>query len=174
MPLTELDKLRLAVQDTVQSENAIFTGNGLDTRFELAHLNATSGTAYQEIQNNWIPFMDSPLEPNPIVFSTSGYVDLGSRRVSAGSAFRVTYVHSVFTDDELAHFMDAGGSLRGAQIEAIEALMFDSLKRAQWSAPGGTSYNDTAAQAQLVRMHERLLKQTADEAISGGRSIGWE
>lgn len=165
MALTDLERIRLVIQDKPQTQNAVYTANGVDTRYELAYPNPQEGSAFVETNQRWAMTAAS--------FQADGYVVFPDR-VSANSAFRVEYAHTVFTDDELRYYMEAGGDTRGAQILAIETLMFDSLKRAQWGAPDGTSYNDTAAQAQLIKMHERLLKQQSDAAIGFGGVKGWE
>ena len=93
--------------------------------------------------------------------------------ISANSGFRVTYTHSVFSDDEIGHFTAVGGDVNGAALEAIEALMFDSLKRARWMAPDLSQYDDTAAQGQLRAMWDRLHELSKEDAIVQGGFQSW-
>jgi hypothetical protein len=51
--------------------------------------------------------------------------------------------------------------------------MFDSLKRARWSTPDGTTYDDTAAMAQLRDMYDRLAEQQAAASVSEGGYASW-
>jgi len=103
---------------------------------------------------------------------SSGMVEF-AHRISANSAFRVSYVHTVFSDAEIDDFIDRGNDLLGAQIAAVETLMFDSLKRVSWRAHDGTSYNDTHAQQTLQAMHTKLKRQQMDEAQAILGVYGW-
>ena len=93
--------------------------------------------------------------------------------MSANSAFLVTYAYSVFNDAEIDQFVSAGGSIRGAQLEAVTTLMFDGLKRARWRSPDGTTFDDTQAQGALQQMYDKLQNETTQEAIAAGATFSW-
>ena len=61
----------------------------------------------------------------------------------------------------------------GAALEAVKALMFDSLKRAKWAAPDGTEYDDTAAQQQLQKLYEQLNEEVNEGAVDAGAYASW-
>ena len=161
MALTTAQQVRLGIQDQPLWEDRVMSGDGLTFRWNLSpHTNVSSGTAYVSVPNGWL-VTGSTWYSNP----ASVYLD---RRVSANSAFRLTYIHSVFSDDEIDYFVSANGNtILGAQIAAVETLMFDSLKRASWTSPDGMSVNDTQAQSMLQQMHDRLVSQRADSIIDG-------
>jgi hypothetical protein len=93
--------------------------------------------------------------------------------ISANSAYNVRYIHTTFSDDEITNFLDVGGTILGAALEAVEALMFDAIKRARWMASDGTQYDDTSAQSHLARMHELLSTQIEAESTSAGGFGSW-
>jgi len=165
MTLSTAQQVRLKIQDLPAVANDTYYGDGTATLFLLPHRNLTSGTAY-------VPIGGTAWTATGAVFDASGYVQF-SGILPAGSAFRVQYVHSVFSDEEIGHFTAAGGTVNGAALQAIEALMFDSLKRARWMAPDGTQFDDTQAQGQLLRMYEVLGQQAKEEAIAGGAVESW-
>lgn len=164
MPLTSAERVRLKIQDPPLLGAGAGVGDGTAVVFALPHRNLTSGTAYVSTTIGW--------SATGAAFDPTGTVTFASR-ISAGSAFRCTYVYSTFSDAEVDEFLTTGGSIVGAAIEACEALMFDGVKRASWSAPDGSSFNDTAAQGHLRELHAILTAQQADEAIAGGSSASW-
>lgn len=165
MTLTTAQQVRLKIQDAPIIADETYYGNGTAVTFVLPHRNITSATAY-------VPAGGTAWSATGATFSPSGYVTF-SGVISANSAFRVNYVHTTFSDDEINHFITAGGTVNGAALQAVEALMFDSLRRARWMAPDGTQYDDTQAQAMLSRMWEQLQRAAGDEAIAGGSMESW-
>jgi hypothetical protein len=93
--------------------------------------------------------------------------------VSANSAYRLTYVHSVFSDEEIENMLEVGGSVNGAAIQAIETLMFDAIKRSEWESPDGTEYNDTMAMGHLRSMYTKLKDNLDQEVLAGGTIASW-
>ena len=163
MPLTTAQQVRLRIQDRLRFGEEVRAGDGLAAGFKLAQgapfSTLISATAFVPVAAGW----------SATGASFDG--DLGlvafSGVISANSAWRATYQWSVFSEDELGYFTAQGGSVAGAALEAVKALMFDSLKRARWSAPDGTSYDDTAAMNQLQKMYDQLREELR-EAPEGG------
>ena len=164
MTLTSAERVRLKIADPPTLGAGAGVGDGTAVTFALPHRNLTSATAYLSTTNGW--------SATGATFDPTGAVTFAAR-ISANSAFRVTYVYSVFSDAEVDEFLTTGGSVIGAAVEACEALMFDGVKRASWSAPDGSSYNDTGAQAHLRELHAILTAQQGDEAIAGGSTASW-
>ena len=87
--------------------------------------------------------------------------------VSASSAFRTTYVHSVFSEDEITNFVEIGGNVNGAAIEALHTLMFDAAKRARWMGSDGSQYDDTLAADNLWKAYSAIK----EEQIEAGAAV---
>lgn len=163
MTLSTLQQVRLRIQDPYRYGEETRVGDGTAATFKLGqgapHSWITAPSAYVVASNAW--------SATGATFDTGFGIVAFSATISANTAWRATYQWAVFSDDEVNQFLSDGGDVLGASIEAIRALMFDSLKRASWSAPDGTSYDDTAAQSQLAKMYE-LLKDEQREAPAGG------
>ena len=165
-PLTTAYQVRLRIQDLPRQVDITRHGDGTGTRYHLEHRNITSGTAYVAPGGTaWSATAGS-------VFNASGFVDL-SGVVSANSAVRFVYVHSVFSDNEIGHYTAAGGDIPGAAIQAVRALRFDGLRRASWAAPDGTEYDDTAALTELDRLEKSLRREIEDAAFAAGSIESW-
>ena len=165
MALTTAQQVRLKIQDPPTLADNTYYGDGQSLSFTLPHRNIVSGSAYVfNASGQW--------SATGATFNTSGSVSF-SDIMSAGSGFRTTYVFSNFSDAEVEHFITAGGNVNGAAVQAIEALMFDSLRRARWMAPDGAQYDDTQAQAMLSRMYTQFKEEGAEEAIYGGGFQSW-
>ncbi len=136
MSLTTAQQIRLKIADIPRLSDLTFYGDGLASSFVLPHNNLVSGTAYVPNGAAWAS--------TGATFNTSGMVSFANT-ISANSAFRTTYVYSVFSDDEIDHFLTAGGNVNGAAIEALHTLMFDAAKRARWMGSDGSQYDDTLA-----------------------------
>lgn len=168
MALTSAQILRLRIQDQPTLADTTLAGDGTATAFLLPsnHRNVTSGSA----------FVPGPggtgWSGTGAAFDPSGQVAFADV-ISANSAYRLTYVRSTFADAEIDQFLADGGSIRGGAIEAVQTLMFDGLKRARWSSPDGTSYDDTAAMKLLNDLYAALKTEQADEAVSFGGVASW-
>ena len=168
MTLTSAQSVRLKIQDTpyLGAENLL--GDGTAVTFALARRNLSSGSAYVVTTGGY--------SATGATFDASGAVTF-SGRISANSAFRVTYVYSTFSDDEIDHFLTVGKSVVGAALEAAHALAFDGLRRASWGAPDGARFDDTAAQRHVMDLIKMLedeeREDEADEAIAGGSAASW-
>ena len=164
MPLTTAQQVRLRIQDQATYADATYYGDGTATVFSLPHRNLISGTAYVPGGTGWTA--------TGAAFDPLGAVSF-SGVISANSAWRVRYIHSTFSDDEVDHMIAAGGSVDGAALEAVETLMFDGLRRASWTSPDGAAYDDTAAMKLLNDLYKTLKDAQADEALAGGSIESW-
>ncbi len=171
MPLNTAQQVRLRVQDQHLRHEMTFPGDGSASAFALPHRNLQSGTAFVFVTAAG----GTPLtgwSATGATFDVSGFVTFASVP-SAASALRMTYVHSTFSDDEIGHFTAVGGSVNGAAFEAVEALMFDSLKRAAWAAGDGTTFDDTKAMDQLRFMHSAFKAELQQAEIGMGDVASW-
>ena len=163
MPLTPAQQVRLRIQDPWRWDEESRVGDGLTSAFKLKQ-----GSPYSNVSA-----VSRSIVSGAALTATGGAIDTGlglvtfSVAISAQSAWRASYQWAVFSDEEIGHFTAVGGSVLGAALEAVKALMFDSLRRARWAAPDGTSYDDTAAQKQLTEMY-RLMKDEERETPEGG------
>lgn len=164
MALTTAQQVRLKIQDLPAIVEDTYYGDGTASAFILPHNNLTSGTAMVVGANGW--------SATAATFDVSGYVTF-SGAISANTAFRVRYVQSVFSEDELGHFTAVGGSVLGAASEALESLMFDGIKRARWRGADGNEYDDTAALNYLTRLYDKIQEQLEQDAINSGGFQGW-
>lgn len=164
MPLTTAQQVRLKIQDQPLIADITYIGDGSATIYPLPHRNVSSGTAYIGATGGWAS--------TGAAFDASGFVAF-SGVISANSAWRARYVHSTFSDEEVDHFITAGGDVNGAALEAVGALMFDGLRRAKWASPDGTEYDDTAAMKLLSELYDRLEKERGEMAVLSGGIVGW-
>lgn len=165
MALTTAQQVRLRIQDAPRLADSTYYADGKAAEFLLPHSNITSASAYVTVSNGqW--------SATGATFNVSGRVAF-SGAISANSAYRTTYVYSTFSDDEIGHFTAVGGNVAGAAREAARTLLFDSLKRSKWAAPDGTTYDDTAAMAQLYRLIEQLDEEIAGGDIESGGFVSW-
>lgn len=170
MALTTAQYVRLRIQDIPAIWDQTLYGDGTADTFSLNQRNQSSATAFVPIGAGG----------GTAWSATGGAFDsaVGSLQfsgiISAQSAFRVRYIFSVYSDDEINTFLTAGGgSVNGATIEAIQSLLFDAQKRAVWRAPDGSMYDDTAAQKALKDLYDVAVNQQAQDAIAGGGISEW-
>lgn len=164
MPLTTAQRVRLRIQDQPTILEHVLYGDGLADTFALPGGVITSATAYVTSGAAW--------SATGATFA-SGYVQF-SGVISAASGIRARYVRSTFSDDEIDDFVTVGGTVNGASLEAVKTLMFDGLKRSSWTAPDGTSHNDTAAMGLLRDLYAVLDAETEDEAAAAnGGVMSW-
>jgi hypothetical protein len=164
MSLTTAQQVRLRIQDQPLIADVIRYGDGSASAFQLEHRNITSGTAFVPGAGGWTA--------TGATFDPTGCVVFDGV-ISANSGCRFRYVHSTFGEDEIGHFTAVGGSVRGAALEAVRTLMFDSLKRASWAAPDNTRFDDTAALEQLRALYDRLRAEIAEDEIAAGDYAAW-
>lgn len=162
--LTTAQQIRLRIQDQPRRADVTRYGDGTANSFLTEQTNLTSGSAFVPAAGGW--------SATGATFDASGLVSF-SGVISANSAFRLTYTYSVFSDDEIAHFQSAGGDVLGASVEAVQALMFDGLKRGSWAAPDGSRYDDTAAMALLNSLYDKLKAQQYEQADFGAGLQSW-
>jgi hypothetical protein len=163
--LSTADQVRLKIQDAPLLSDRTFYGDGTAATFLLPHRNLQSATAY-------VPLGATAWTATGCTFDASGQVAF-SGVISANSAFRLTYIYATFSDTEIGQFTAEGGTVIGASIIACESLMFDAAKRARWSSPDGTTYDDTQAMQHLREMYLLLQATQSQDAIDPGGHIGW-
>jgi hypothetical protein len=162
--LTTAQQVRLLISDVPTLADSVYYGDGLRAVFPLPNRNLTTGSAYVPVAAGW--------SATGATFNPSGSVTF-TGTISAASAFRTTYVYSTFSDDEIDTWLTAGGSVNGAAIQAVQTLMFDSLKRASWAAPDGTRYDDKLAQNELKNLYDTLKCEEAEQAVAQGGIAPW-
>jgi hypothetical protein len=136
MPLTTAQMVRERIQDIPTLANDTYYGDGLAVTFQLPHRNLTSASAFVQGTNAWAS--------TGATFNASGYVTFADV-ISANSAFRVQYVHSVFSDELIDQRVSALGNVLDVSLEFARDLLFDSVKRAKWVAPDSSEWDDTKA-----------------------------
>ena len=164
MALTTAEQVRLGIQDKPRVARDTYTADGVSTGYQLPHFNMTTASAYVIAAGAW--------SGTGATFA-SGEVSFGTA-ISANSAFMVHYTYTVFSDNEIDHMITAGGgSINGARLEAVQTLMFDSLKRARWQSPDGTMFDDTKAQDTLSKMYDKFSNENLQDAIGGESLLSW-
>lgn len=164
--LTSAQYTRSKIRDIPTWIDVTRYGDGTATRFGLApHINVTAGSAF-------VPLGATAWSATGCAYNYSGFVDF-SGVISANSAVRLTYQHTVFSDDEINDFLSIGGSILGAAIEAVQALMFDAVKAAVWAAPDGTSYSNVGAQNHTRQLYEKLQEEQDRQSIIAGSQQSW-
>lgn len=163
---TTAQQIRLKIQDIPVLADVTLYGDGIASTFLLNYANLTSGSAFvpSAAGGGW--------SGTGATFNASGSVSFATA-ISANSAFRLSYVHSTFSDDDIDTFLSAGGTVVGASMEALVALMFDATKRARWMASDSSSYDDTSAQSHLRGMYELLQAEVEKEAVFSGGIDSW-
>ena len=165
MVMSALQQVRLRIADFPSIADLTYASDGSGSAFNLQHRNITSGTAFVLGSN-------SQWSATAAAFDAPGIVTF-SAVISANSAYRVRYVYSTFSDDEINNWLDVGGTVAGASLEAVQTLMFDSLRRASWRAPDGSSYDDKLALSDLKALYDVLRDVQDDEAFGGGGVESW-
>jgi hypothetical protein len=155
--LTTAQQIRLKIADLPRLADATWYGDGLASSFVLPHTNLISGTAYVPNGAAWAS--------TAATFNASGMVSFSST-ISANSAFRTTYVHSVFSDTEIDNFVEIGGNVNGAAIQALHTLMFDAAKRASWSSPDGTQYSDVGSMDALWHAYSAIKEEDLQAGVA--------
>lgn len=164
MALGETARFRSFIQDPRRIADVVTYGDGTAALFMLAHANVQEGTAFVPGPGGW--------SATGATFNTTGFVELATA-ISANSAVRLRYEHSVFSNDEIGEWFTHGGSFNNAARLAILTLQFDGLRRAKWTAPDGTSFDDTAALARLRELYDLLGQEDENAAIAGGAVGSW-
>lgn len=164
MTLTTAQSVRLKIADLPKLADNTYYGDGLASAFLLPHPNISSGSAFVPGTNTWTA--------TGATFNESGMVSFSSV-ISANSAFRITYVHSVFSETEISAFIEVGGSVRGASIEALHTLMFDAAKRARWMASDGSQYDDTLAADNLWKAYSAIKEEEYQDGVAAISLQSW-
>lgn len=165
MSLTTAQQVRLKISDIPTLADEVLYGDGQTSSFTLPHRNITTGSAFLIGTNGqW--------SATAATFNTSGVVAFAAVP-SAASGIRVTYTYSTFADTDIDQFIESGGDVLGAAVEAVQSLMFDGLRRAAWRASDGSQYDDTRAIQLLKDLYMTLSEEQAEDAISGGDVVSW-
>ena len=170
MALTTAQQIRLRVQDQPKIADVVRYGDGSASAFDLQHVNLTSASAFIMVSAGGVPA--TGWSATAATFNASGYVTF-SGVPSANSALKLRYVYSTFSDDEIDHYQTVGGNINGAALEAVQALMFDGLKRSKWKAPDGTEYSDVEAMKELNDLYDRLKVEELEDGIAAGGFGQW-
>lgn len=160
---TSAQRLRTRIQDPLRIADVVSYGDGTASTFALGNSNVSDGTAFVPGPGGW--------SATGATFDSTGFVVFATA-ISANSAYRVRYVHHIFSEAEINDWLDSG-NLNTAAKQAVIALMFDGLKRAKWSAPDGTSYDDTAALAQLRQLYDILDEEDESVWVASGSTGSW-
>lgn len=164
MPLTTAQQLRLKCADVPYLREQTLVGDGYASSFLLPHRNITTGSAFVQVGGTaW--------SATGATFNASGMVSFATASIQSASAVRVTYVESVFSDDEIDHFITAGGSVNKAAMEALHTLFFDASKRARWQSPDGAGYDDVNSIPALYRAYSALQEE---EQLAGASDVGFQ
>jgi hypothetical protein len=161
MPLTPLQRLRQRVQDEPRRVDAVYQGDGRAAAFALPHTHLTSGSAFVPAAPGW--------SATAATFDPSGVVTFANP-ISANSAFRVVYVHSVFSDSVLEDYASAYGD--AAALQCAYDLLFDATKRARWAA-AGASYDDTEARLTVRDLISALKAELTDQSLHTAALHPW-
>lgn len=165
MPLTTAQRVRLKISDAPRIADLTRYGDGTANTFQTEHVNLSSGSAF-------VPLGSTAWSATGVTFNASGFYSFIGV-ISANSAYRVTYVYSVFSDTEIDQFIEDGGTIVGAAVEAVGSLMFDSLRCARWMASDGSSYDNTSSQNHAREMYDKLVEELEREAATAGGFQSW-
>lgn len=163
MPLTDLERVRQRIQDEPRRVDAVYHGDGTANQFALPHTHLTSGSAFVPAVNGW--------SATGATFDPSGVVAF-SNTISANSAFRVVYVHSVFSDATIDDYITNYGSVNAAALQCAYDLLFDAAKRARWAA-AGASFDDTEAHYALRDVVSALKAELYADSLHAAALTAW-
>lgn len=167
--LTSAQAVRLRIRDLPVIADDTYIGDGSGRLFNLPHENISSGSAF-------VPGANGQWSATAAAFNASGFVEFDGT-ISANSAWRARYVHSVFSDEDIEHRLTTESGLTRVSLAFVKDLMFDGLKRAKWAAPDGSEYDDTKAIDLLDKLYRALAGEIAEvdseAAIAGGAIAGW-
>lgn len=164
MTLDITAQVRLRISDRWRFAEEVRGGDGTASGWKLGQgapfASIMSGSAFVSVAAGW--------SGTGATFETGLGLVAFANVISANSAWRAAYQWALFSDDEITQFLSDGGSVAGAALQACRTLMFDSLRRSRWAAPGGTQFDDTKAMDQLQKLYDQLLEEVRDGQSSGG------
>ena len=165
MTLSSASLVRQRIQDFPQPIDDTYYGDGTATRHRLPHVNLQSGSAWVSPAGNaWVATGGT--------FNVTGYVDFANV-VSAQSAFRVAYVHSVWSDDTIGEYITAGGGVLGASLQCAYDLLYDNVKRSRWMAANGSQYDNMQAGQFVKDIISAIKEEMQEESVFGGSMASW-
>lgn len=157
--------VRQRIQDFLQYEDTTYYGDGTATRHKLPHVNLQSGSA-------WVAPAGNAWVATGATFNVTGYMDFANV-VSAQTAFRVAYVHSVWSDDVIGEYVTAGGGINGATLQCAYDLLFDNVKRSRWMAANGAQYDNIQAGQFAKDIISAIKAEMFEEATQYGAMTSW-
>ena len=101
------------------------------------------------------------------ISTDAGAVRLGIGDTGSGDAW-------VFDDAEIAYFLTKGGTVKGAQIEALRALLTAKSYRVKRAAANGVSYDDTAQLAGIKQALSLLGGDMPTATVTKTGPYPWE
>lgn len=163
MPLSQSQQLRLRINDKLRYGQEVRGGDALSQSFQLGQgapfSTISAASAYVTAAAGW--------SATGATFDTALGVVTFATALPNNTQFKVDYQWSVFSEDEVTQLLADGGSVAGGALQAVRALMFDSLRRARWGAPDGTNYDDTMAMSQLKSLYDQLHEEVRDDPAGG-------
>lgn len=163
MPLTSADYVRQRIQDPLVYEDATYYGDGTANRYKLPHVNLQSGSA-------WVAPGATAWSATGATFNVTGYVDFANA-ISAQTAFRVAYVHSVWSDETISGYLSAG--ISGAMLQCAYDLLYDNMKRSRWMAANGAQYDNMQAGQFAKDIISAIKDEMREEATQYGSMASW-
>lgn len=170
MPLDVTAQVRSRISDRLRFGQETQAGDGLATTFKLGQgapaSTVSAASAYVTAAAGWSSTGATfNADIGTVTFATA---------LGANVQWQANYQWSVFSQDEITQFLTDGGSVAGAALQAVKALMFDGLRRARWAAPDGTQYDDTAAMVLLQKLYDDIWAELREGPAGGVESWSQE
>lgn len=172
MPLTIPQIVRSRINDPFRFDTELIIGDGTASLFKLKQgapfstISAGSPTAFTAAGGTaW--------SATGATFDVSLGTVAFSAILSANAAFQVSYVWSIFGEDEMAYFTGLGGIVE-ATLGAVNHLLVNYARRGSWAAPDGSTYNDTQALNSLMQMRSALVAELRGAELGpAGDNVNW-
>jgi hypothetical protein len=129
--MTDLQKFRFKLGDEVRTSEVVFPGDGVTRVFSLGKVNINTATVY----------LDDAEQASGFDLDTVSGTILMDTAPSDGQELRVRFTYSAFSDSEITDLVAEYG-FNKAMVEAIDVLLFDSAKRANYKAGDKEVKND--------------------------------
>lgn len=166
MPLDITAQVRSRISDRVRYGEETHAADGLALTFKLGQgapaSTISAASAYVTAAAGW--------SATGATFNSDMGTVTFATALGANVAWYTNYQWSIFSQDEITQFLTDGGSVGGAALQALKALMFDGLRRARWAAPDGTTYDDTAAMVLLQKLYDDIFEELRQSPEGGIQS----
>lgn len=159
--------VRQRIQDSAHRANYTLYGDGTAQTFDLQHENVQSASAFVGIGSpptGW--------SATGCAFNAGGFVDF-SGVISAQTAFNVRYVYNVWSDEVIGEYITAGGGVLGAALQCAYDLLYDNVKRNQWMAANGATFNNVQAGTYVKDIISALKEEMREDATQYGAMASW-